>query len=137
MKSLMMCATFAVWMSACGGAAYSPAAPTVPTPALAPAPRVPHTLSGVVFEVASTGRVAVQNVEVYCDGCGSEVGHTFAHTDDEGFYSFGWTYDGRNQLLVQKDGYRLVNPTATISTYEAIDAMVDGDTRFDIEITRR
>ena len=143
MRRLVVCMTFAAWMSACDGTATSPrvpVVPTVPTPAPlpAPAPRVgPHTLSGMVFEVAPSGREPVQNVEVYCDGCGSEVGHTFAYTDAEGFYSFGWTYDGINRLLVTKEGYRVVNPTATFSRFEAADAMVSGDTRFDIEIARR
>jgi uncharacterized Zn-finger protein len=140
MKHPLVCAALAVWMSACDGAATSPMVPAAPVPAApapAPAPRVPHTLSGVVFEVAPEGRVPVQNVEIYCDGCGSEVGHTRAFTDVEGFYRFEWTYDGINRLLVSKAGYLVVNPTATDGALQFKDATVSGDTRFDIEIARR
>ena len=41
--------------------------------------RVSYTLSGIVYELSSSGRVPIEGVEVYCDGCGSEVGHT-SHT---------------------------------------------------------
>ena len=49
--------------------------------------RVSYTLSGIVYEMTSSGRVPIEGVEVYCDGCGSEFGHTFAYTDASGFYS--------------------------------------------------
>src|SRR6185503_11290352 len=114
MKRLIVWVTFAVWMSACGEpiSPTVPFVPTAPVPPPAPSPlRVSYTLSGMVFEITSAGRIPVENVEVYCDGCGSEVGHTFVYTDGGGFYSFGWTYDGVNPLLVSKLGYRLVNPT--------------------------
>jgi hypothetical protein len=145
MKRIVVWVTFAVWMSACGADTISPTVPFVPTalvpaPAPPPAPpplRVPYTLSGVVFETTSVGRIPVENVEVYCDACGSEVGHTAVHTDVGGFYRFGWTYDGVNPLLVSKPGYRLVNPTRTSGQLEFKDAVVSGDTRFDIEIAPR
>ena len=139
MQRLMVCWILAVCVYACDGTATSPAtltAPTVVTPA-PPAPRVPHTLSGVVFEIVPEGRRPVHNVDVYCDGCGSEQGHTSVHTDVDGLYSFGWTYDGVNRLLISKEGYRVVNPTATSGALEFKDAMVSGDTRFDIEMARR
>ena len=139
MKRLLICVTLAVLMSACDGTGTSPMlVPPIPTaPLPTPAPSVPHTLSGVVFEVVSDERVPVRNVEVYCDACGSERGHTFVDTDVEGRYSFGWSYDGIIRLIVSKEGYRVVRPTATSGAIEFIDATVSGDTRFDIEIARR
>ena len=142
MRPFIACVTLAVTTSACDSTATIP---TVPAPAIvftpAPTPAaplgVPNTLSGVVYEVAPTGRVPVQNVEVYCDSCGSEVGHTFAYTDAEGAYKFEWTYDGTHRLLVTKAGYRVLNPTVMSNGWEARDAIVKGDTRFDIEMVRR
>jgi hypothetical protein len=136
MNRMMACVTFAIWMSACSGSTSPTAPPMQPAPVAAAVPRVAHVLSGVVFEVAPAGRVPLQNVFVYCDGCGSETGHTQVFTDAEGFYSFGWTYDGINPLQVSKEGYRLVKPTLS-SGIEYANAAVSGDTRFDIELARR
>lgn len=86
-----------------------------------------HTLSGVVFERTGAGTVPIEGVNVYCDGCGSPYGHTFESTDANGFYSFAYTFSGTNPLQIWKSGY--------------VDAarrpMVDGDTRFDVELVRR
>ncbi len=48
----------------------------------------------------------IQGVQLYCDGCGSELGHTFMYTDSNGLYSFSWLYPGYQTLLVSKEGYR-------------------------------
>jgi hypothetical protein len=139
MKHLVVCSMLAVCGNACDQTATIPATPAAPVVAAPapPVPRVPHTLSGVVFEIVPEGRRPVHNVDVYCDGCGSEVGHTRVFTDPDGVYSFEWTYDGVNRLLISKDGYRVANPTATSGALEFKDAMVSGDTRFDIEMARR
>ena len=71
------------------------------------------TLSGVVFEITPTGNAGIEGVSVYCDSCGSPVGHTWATTDAEGFYSFSWSQNGVHPLLVRKAGYEVVNPTRT------------------------
>ena len=93
---------------------------------------VTYTLSGVVYEVTEAGRMPVEGVSVYCDSCGSPEGHTFSPSDENGYYSFGWTSNGATTLWVRKDGYRLAG-----STTEWITATVSGDTRFDIELIRR
>ena len=92
-----------------------------------------YTLSGVVFERAPTGTAPIEGVEVYCDGCGSPFGHTFAHTDADGIYRFAYTYSGTNPLQVGKPGYG--DPVG--ETPGRRQPMVTGNTRFDIELVRR
>ncbi len=100
--------------------------------------RVPYyTLSGTVFEITTAGQVPVEGVEVYCDSCGSPVGHTFVYTDASGFYSLEWSMDGIHPLFVRKPGYDIVDPTGTLrDSFGRIRALVRGDTRFDIQIGR-
>jgi hypothetical protein len=88
---------------------------------------VTYTLSGVVFEMTPSGRTPVGDVGLYCDSCGSPDGHTSTRSDSSGFYSFSWAHNGITLLLVGKDGYVAISATAT----------VNGDTRLDIEVTRR
>ena len=88
---------------------------------------VTYTLSGVVFEVTPSGQAPVEDVDVYCDSCGSADGHTSTHSDAKGFYSFSWAHNGITPLLVGKEGYLALTTTPT----------VNGDTRFDIEVRRR
>jgi hypothetical protein len=96
-----------------------------------------YVLSGTIFDVAESGRLPIQGVSVYCDSCGDPLGHTFAKTDANGFYSFSYTKSGQTPLIVTKDGYRLAGnpPPGPIEGW--IVATVNGDTRFDIEIVRR
>ena len=69
-------------------------------------------LSGMVYENTPAGRVPLEGVVLYCDGCGSPVGHTFVTTDANGMYRFEWTSDGMNYIqFVSKDGYGYVGPT--------------------------
>ena len=97
-----------------------------------------YTLSGVVTELRSAGTVPAAGVQLYCDSCGSPDGHTFTLTDANGFYSFSWARNGVHPLLVWKDGYVVLDPSRTLADGTAVkNATVDGDTRFDIEITRR
>lgn len=95
---------------------------------------VSHTLSGMVFESTPAGQVPIEGVEIYCDSCGSPDGHTFVDTDANGFYSLSWAVNGIHPLFVTKAGYELVGPRDAIGR---ISATVHGDTRFDIQLTRR
>jgi hypothetical protein len=98
-----------------------------------------HTLSGQVFEMTATGRVPIEGVQVYCDGCGSPDGHghTFERTDANGQYRFEWTPDGAMPLWVDKAGYALAGNQPVGSMPGLIVPTVNGDTRFDIELVRR
>jgi hypothetical protein len=98
-----------------------------------------YTLSGVVFEGTPTGTAPIEGVEVYCDGCGSPYGHTSSNTDENGLYSFSYTYSGTNPLLIRKAGYgdppgQALGP---IPGWLRRQVMVNGDTRFDIELVGR
>ena len=96
---------------------------------------VSYTLSGIAFEVTAGGQSPLEGVEVYCDGCGSPVGHTFAYTDKDGFYSFSWAFNGATPLLVRKAGYDVLD---TVGSFPGqVVATVKGDTRFDIKLVRR
>jgi len=111
----------------------------IPPPVSSPAPRsAPNTLSGIVYESTGAGRVAIAGVEVYCDGCGSPDGHTFANTGSDGRYSFSWTYDGLVPLLVRKAGYSVVGSSREFpdGTGTRV-ATVNGDTQFDIQLSPR
>ena len=113
----------------------SPAPPPIATPA---PPSTPHTLSGLVYESTATGRLPVEGVHVYCDGCGSPVGHTSFFTASDGFYRFGWAFDGAMPLLVQKEGYAVVGATDVLSNgMSRRSVTINGDTQFDIELIRR
>jgi hypothetical protein len=99
---------------------------------------VTYVLSGVVFEVTEAGRVPIEGVDLYCDSCGSALGHTSVLTDADGSYSFSWTFNGLNPLFVTKAGYAIVDPTGTLLDREGrVQVPVNGDTRFDIQLVRR
>ena len=99
---------------------------------------ITYILSGVVYEVTGARQVPVEGVEIYCDSCGSPVGHTFVHTDADGFYSLAWASNGLHPLFVTKAGYEIHNPAGTLlDSLGRIRATVSGDTRFDIQLTRR
>jgi hypothetical protein len=129
--------------SGCGSSTPTALSPAVtvsvaPNPVPSPGPLPTYTLTGIVFEVTATGRVPVDGVEVYCDSCGSPTGHTFASTDAQGSYSFGWAHNGVHPLLVRKAGYDVKDPAGTFPDGTGVrNAIVNGDTRFDIELLRR
>ena len=80
----------------------------------------------------------VEGVDLYCDSCGSPVGHTFTATDANGSYSFEWAQNGVHPLLVWKTGYDVIDATHVLADGTAVrNATVNGDTRFDIQIVRR
>lgn len=134
----------AIGTSGCGSST-GPTAPTAPpTAAVPPAPVPPpvsqatYTLSGVVSELTAAGKVPAEGVQLYCDSCGSPVGHTFTSSDADGFYSFSWAQNGVHPLFVWKDGYDVIDPTDRLADGTAVkSATVDGNTRFDIQIVRR
>ena len=97
-----------------------------------------YTLSGVVFEVTATGQTPIEGVAVYCELCGEET-HSWSITDSSGFYSFTgvWTTPGSpTPVWFSKEGY--ADPLGvTLSTATATQVLVNGDTRFDVELVRR
>ena len=97
-----------------------------------------YVLSGVVFEITDAGRVPLEGVELYCDSCGSPDGHTYVHTNADGFYSLEWTANGVHRLFVSKAGYQIFDPTGTLlDAIGRIGATVRGDTAFDVRLVRR
>jgi hypothetical protein len=99
------------------------------------------TLSGVVSEGTPTGQAPIAGVDVYCELCGAET-HTWASTNSNGFYSFTgvWTDAGHfpTRISFSKDGY--VDPAVLPpNTYGPgwREVVVNGDTRFDVQLVRR
>jgi hypothetical protein len=123
--------------------------PLSPPPVPQPAPPLPPSsrsdgpaylveagLSGIVFELITTGQVPIADATVYCAPCG-ERGHTWKTTDADGSYSFSgnvaqgggiWVNSNRViRLWVSKDGYTSREPTVSIN----------GDARLDVALVRR
>jgi len=130
-----------VLMVACDGAAPQRiTAPTAPT-ATFPPPVFGGTLSGVVFETIAGARVPLAGVKVYCDACGPPLGHQLTETDSNGVYVLNGALAGDNRLLLSKPGFKLPQPVWVSATdigwMGGIDVMVNGDTRYDIEIVRQ
>lgn len=98
---------------------------------------VTYVLSGRVFEITASGRLPIEGVSVYCDSCGDPFGHTYAYTDANGLYWFGWTANGATPLIVGKNGYALAGNPPAGPVEGWIVVSVNGDTRFDIELVRR
>jgi hypothetical protein len=146
----------ALGLSGCGGS-------NVPTTPLAPSPQPPQanvsgppgytltgvSLSGVVYESTATGRAPIARAVVYCEPCGEQT-HTFAYADDNGFYHFSgdlgigggvWVRPGEPTPLAV--GYYNLDyqdppglpPSRNGSGWREV--LIDGDTRFDIELVRR
>lgn len=143
------------------GCASSPTAPSAPsTPSVTvvagPTPAAPvsaltdATLSGTVYELVDGSPVqrrGVEGVSVYCEPCGEST-HNFANTDANGEYVFprGVWKDGRASfpiaIFVRKDGYGdppgLPTPTPPNPSGPGWrEVVINGDTRFDIELVRR
>ena len=96
-----------------------------------------YSLSGVVSEATATGLVPVEGVEVYCDSCG-EYGHTWVSTDANGLYIHPEAHEGHTPLYVRKAGYVVVDALFSLPDGSGRrDAMVNGNTRFDIQVVRR
>ncbi len=131
--------------------------PTGPSPApqaiAAPSPSLGQrdtlagvSLFGVVYQTTSDGQEPIADATLYCDACG-EFGHTWAHTDANGYYSFSgdlaagggiWLPAGGRILLnVVRDGYGDPPdlPTPALAPREGgwREVLVNGDTRFDAQ----
>ena len=139
----------AVGLAGCNGATPLPPAPSIvqPPPPVQTSGGSPgvlrdYTLSGVVFEMTPTGRMPIEGVEIYCEPCGAET-HTWATTDANGFYSFAGVWNAGVapiSVFVSKDGYK--DPVVVATPPNQLgpgwrDVIVNGDTRFDIELVRR
>ena len=120
-------------------AVQAPLPPTVTTPIRAqfpPGVLSAYTLSGVVLEVTPTGKKPIEGVAVYCELCGEET-HSWSLTDSSGIYSFTgvWTTPGSpTHVSFSKKGY--TDPLADTSSGNR-QVLVDGDTRFDVELVRQ
>ena len=140
-------------LSGCAGSGSSatPLAPSpVPIQAAAPPPSSDSwlagytltgvSLSGVVYESTPAGSAPIAGARVYCELCG-EGTHTFATADANGFYRFSgdladgggvWLSPGiRTPVLVLADGY--ADPPGLAGRY----VLINGDTRFDMQMVRR
>jgi carboxypeptidase family protein len=111
-----------------------------------------YTLSGVVSEVTSTGRVTIEGVRVDvssmpcdergtgCVGFGEGIGlFQTATTDKNGFYSIPGLYPGKyNVIWASKDGFDDPFPAQYPENSEGGRAItIDGDSRFDLQLVRR
>jgi hypothetical protein len=107
------------------------------------------SLSGVVYELTATGRTPIAGATVYCEPCGAET-HTFAYADDNGFYIFpgdlaqgGGVWMRRGVPTPIAVGYynqEYEDPPGLPRHHMGPgwrDVLIDGDTRFDIELVRR
>ena len=124
-----------------------PVAPTPPqAPQPAPAPQPPatvyYTVSGIVYEETSAGKVPVAGVDVYCDSCDPPLGHSLQVTDAKGAFKFAQVPKGVIPLLVAKPGYVLPNqPDQSgadgLGWMGQLGVVVDGDTLHDIQIAKK
>ena len=141
MKHLLVFVSLAA-LSACdSGRPWStPTAPSPSTPTVTATPPGAYTISGVVFEVTAAGRTPL-DADLYCDSCGEVgIGHTFTHTDANGFYTFTGVSAGVNPVLVSKEGFQdpLGERLGSGSPpWYRRQVTVVGDTRFDIELVRK
>ena len=124
-------------------------APTAPSPVQQPVATPPgafppgtfsdYILSGVVFEVTTTGQTPIASAEVYCELCGADT-HSGALTDANGIYSFNgvWVTSGVPiPVWFGKEGYTDppgVPPLFNQSGWRQV--MVSGDTQYDVQIVR-
>ena len=130
----------------------TPTPPPVVSPAGGAATSVlaDATLSGMVFEIVTESPrqiVGIEGVSVYCEQCGEST-HNFAYTDSKGEYVFPrgvWT-EGRPSFPVRigvaKDGYqdppglpKTTPPNPSGPGWREV--VINGDTRFEIELVRR
>ena len=120
--------------------APSPVAPSIPAIPQTPAGFVPNiTLSGTVYEIVQDERVPIEGVDIYCEPCGEST-HNWASTDSKGFYTFTGIWGTSFPISAGKKGYE--DPPETRSTRNGYgagwrDVVINGDTRFDIQLVRK
>ena len=151
-------------LGGCGGS-NSPATPLTPSPLppQAPAPQAPApspsfppgtltgvSLSGVVYELTPTGRRPIPKAYVYCEAC-SEQTHMFVLADEGGFSQFSgdvasgggvWLTPGITTDIAVGGSYNpdYKDPPGLTPARRGPgwrEVLIDGDTRFDIELVRR
>jgi len=117
-----------------------------PTP-LSPSSLLPPALAPV-YELTPTGRKPIARALVYCELCSKET-HAFATADDEGFYQFSgdlamgggvWLTPGvPTPIIVGSYNPDFKDPPGLPATQGPgwRNALINGDTRFDIELVRR
>ena len=164
----MLIVVLASGLAGCeGGGSRSPTAASALQPQQAPRPAggggetyqvADVILSGVVYEMTSTGRVPIEGVRVQSDHF-----HVFptpdVETDAQGFFSFRpiwvcpcswapWVDAGITSIWVDKDGYQApagqpasvfrhpLYPEARLDL-RLRDVLINGETRFDVELVRR
>jgi hypothetical protein len=146
-------------LSGCGGHSLpmpvgpSPVPPqaVVPRPGAFPGGTLRNvSVSGVVYELTATGRVPIPKAYVYCEVCSAET-HMFNIADENGFYQFSgdvasgggvWVTQGIPTEIYVGTSYNPnfrdppgVTPSRRGAGWREV--MIDGDTRFDIELVRR
>ena len=138
----------ALGLAGCNGeSSSSPTAPStvqqpapVPTPgAFPPGVLSASTLSGVVFEMTTTGPTPIEGAWMYCELCGAET-HSSAFTDSNGIYSFTgvWTMPAvATPVCFSKEGYGDPAGFRHHSGAGWRDVTVNGDTRFDVELVKK
>ena len=93
--------------------------------------------------IDANSQVQIAGASVYCELCG-ELTHTWTTADANGFYIFSgdlangggvWLSGQPTPLLVAKDGYG--DPAACPPGFSCREILINGDTRFDIELVRR
>ena len=109
-------------------------------------------LSGLVYEMTQTGQIVpLAEVPVYCEKCGEQT-HTWAYTDASGFYRFPsdpaqgggiWLRPGivTQISVVLRDGYAdppgLPPLNGPVNQAGWREVLINGDTRFDIQLVKR
>ena len=82
------------------------------------------TLSGVIYEQAAGGQVAVEDATV---AVSVSSGWRYTVTDTKSYYEVHGLFDGAKSLHVAQEGYGTAVGSAAIK----------GDTSFDVELVRR
>jgi hypothetical protein len=86
-----------------------------------------YTLSGIVTEATETGQTPIENASVY--RLNQEAGGwDDALTDRNGFYEIHGLLDGSRLIGFSKDGFQKI---------EQAEFPIHGDTRFDVQLSRR
>ena len=142
----------ALSLAGCGRGTGSPPATFGPSSLSPPGGDILRNvgLSGVVYELTATGRVPIPKAYVYCEACSVET-HMFNIADENGFYQFPgdvasgggvWVTPGMPTEIYVGTSYNPnfkdppgVTPSRRGEGYREV--MIDGDTRFDIELVRR
>jgi hypothetical protein len=98
-------------------------------------------LFGVVSEITANGIAPVEGVMMYVAACDPNTGGGCAFdkrvtTNAQGSYRFEGVYAGPAGLFPEKTGFRL--PDGVKVNGEGVQTvMIEGDTRFDIQLIQR